>query len=195
MQIHGLAPSAPGPAQETGTPPPPPGVGPDDDPARAAAQAPVPVAPPRASIIRNLGLVAIASLSLLGQGERSFVDERFISPSATLRTYWASLQAGDAVGAWDCLVEGRYQPPLPGMLWFLPPTDELTLDGFRSLPVTGGRVLVSYEVRYRPVGGGAVRSFRSADELVRMRGEWRIARPVGEVSMPEWQPTPRRVDT
>ena len=140
-------------------------------------------------------MVALVSLSLLGQGERSRVDPRFISPSGTLRAYWSALRAGDADGAWDCLVEGRFQPPLPGMLWFLPPTDELTLDAFRSLPVTGGRILVSYEVRYRAAGGGEVRSFRTADELVRMRGEWHIARPVGEVSMPEWQPAPRRVDT
>jgi hypothetical protein len=140
-------------------------------------------------------LLAVASLSLLGQGERSTVDPRFTSPSTTLRSYWQSLRAGDAEGAWECLVEGRHQPPWPGMLWFLPPTDELTLEGFRSLPVTGGRVLVSYQVRYRATGSGDVRSFRSADELVRTRGEWRIARPIGEVSMPEWQPMPHRVDT
>ena len=77
MQIHGLVPSAADPAQETGTTLPPPGVGPDDDPARAAAQARAPSAPSRVSLARNLWLVAIASLSLLGQGERSFVDERF----------------------------------------------------------------------------------------------------------------------
>ena len=139
--------------------------------------------------------LALFSLTLLGQGERATVDSRFISPSATLETYWSSLRAGDANGAWECLVEGRHQQlPRPGMLWFLPPTDELTLAEFRSLPVTGGRILVSYEVRFRPVGDEDVRSFRSADELVRMRGEWRIARPIGDVSMPEWQPIPRPVD-
>ena len=143
---------------------------------------------------RGVLAVAVVSLSLLGQGERARVDPRFISPSATLHTYWAALRAGDANEAWECLVEGRHQLPRPGMLWFLPPTDELTLAEFRSLPVTGGRILVSYEVRYRPVGDDDVRSFRSADELVRLRGEWRIARPVGEVSVPEWQPTPRSVD-
>jgi hypothetical protein len=80
------------------------------------------------------------------------------------------------------------------MLWFLPPTDELTLQEFRSLPVTRGRILVSYEVQYRPAGTQEVRSFRTADEMVRMRGEWRIARPYGEASMPDWQPTPGPVD-
>jgi hypothetical protein len=140
-------------------------------------------------------MVALASLSLLGQGERSQVDPRFISPSATLRTYWRAMQAGDASSAWECLVEGRHELPQPGMLWFLPPTDELTLDAFNSLPVTGGRILVSYEVRYRPAGVSTMRSFRSADELVRMRGEWRISRPLGRASMPEWQALPRRVDS
>jgi len=139
-------------------------------------------------------VVAFASLTLLGQGERAIVDPRFISPSATLTTYWSSLRAGDAFSAWECLVEGRHDLPRPGMLWFLPPTDELTLAEFRSLPVTGGRILVSYEVRYRPAGVAEVRSFRTADEMVRMRGEWRIARPIGEASMPEWQPMPRTVD-
>jgi hypothetical protein len=121
------------------------------------------------------------------------VDPRFISPGATLATYWEALRAGDAEGAWECLVEGRHALPRPGMLWFLPPTEELRLDAFRSLPLSGGRILVSYEVHYRPAGGDP-RWFRSADELVRMRGEWRIARPVGEASMPEWQPIPLRVD-
>ena len=138
--------------------------------------------------------LAVLSLSLLGQGERARVDPRFISPSATLTTYWSALRGGDANEAWECMVEGRHDLPRPGMLWFLPPTDELTLEEFRSLPVTGGRVLVSYEVRYRPAGIDEVRSFRTADELVRMRGEWRIARPIGEASMPDWQPTPRPVD-
>ena len=82
----------------------------------------------------------------------------------------------------------------PGCCGSCSPTDELTLQEFRSLPVTGGRILVSYEIRYRPAGSDEVRSFRTADEMVRMRGEWRIARPIGEASMPEWQPTPHTVD-
>jgi hypothetical protein len=144
---------------------------------------------------RRVLTVALVTLSLLGQGESSRVDPRFISPSATLRTYWGALRDGDANGAWECLVEGRHDLPRPGMLWFLPPTDELTLDAFRSLPTTGGRILVSYEIRYRPAGMRDVHSFRSADELVRMRGAWRIARPIGEASMPEWRPAPRPVDS
>lgn len=144
---------------------------------------------------RGSAAMLLMCLCLLGQGERSRVDPRFISPSATLETYWSALRAGDANEAWECLVEGRHQLPRPGQLWFLPPTAELSLVEFRSLPVTGGRILVSYEVRYRPAGENDVRGFRTADELVRMRGEWRIARPVGEASMPDWQPSSRSVDS
>jgi hypothetical protein len=89
-----------------------------------------------------------------------------MSPSSTLRTYWTALRDGNAGEAWECFVEGRYDLPRPGMLWFLPPSD-LTLAEFRSLPVSRGRILVSYEVRYRPVGSDDTLRFRSADELVR----------------------------
>ena len=139
--------------------------------------------------------MTLATLSLLGQGERSRVDPRFMSPSATLRTYWESMRTGDANGAWECLVEGRHELPRPGMLWFLPPTDDLSLAAFRSLPVTRGRVLVSYEVRYRAAGSSDLRRFRTADELVRLHGEWRISRPLGEASMPAWQPERLPVDS
>ncbi|HYM81419.1 MAG TPA: hypothetical protein VEY91_08410 [Candidatus Limnocylindria bacterium] len=130
----------------------------------------------------------------MGQGERCHVDPRFTSPSATLHTYWEALRMGDAESAWECFSEGRHDLPVPGMLWFLPPTEDLTLTDFRSLPVTGGRIMVSYEVHYRPKGSTEARSFRMGDELVRARGEWRIARPLGEASMPQWEPTSEPVD-
>lgn len=138
--------------------------------------------------------VCAGALSLLGQGEVCRVDSRFVSPSATLATFWEALRVGDADAVWECFVEGRHDLPVPGQLWFLPPTDRITLAEFRSLPVTGGRMLVSYEVRYVPRGLDQERSFRTGDELVRLRGQWRIARPLGQASMPEWEPTPRPVD-
>jgi hypothetical protein len=33
------------------------------------------------------------------------------------------------------------------------------------------------------------------NELLRTRGEWRIVRPLGEASMPEWQPSSGPVDS
>lgn len=141
-----------------------------------------------------MACVALACLSLLGQGERCRVDPRFHSPSATLLSYWEALRTNDVDGAYECFVEGRHDLPMPGALWFLPPTDDLWLEGFRSLPVTSGRMLVTYEVHYRMRGFGDERKFRTGSELVRMRGEWRISGPLGQASMPEWKPTPGPID-
>lgn len=140
-------------------------------------------------------LVALLAVALLGQGERDHLDPRFRSPSSTLLAYWGALGEGDSQQVLECYAEVRDDLPLPGSLWFLPPTDELWLDGFRSLPVTSGRVLVTYEVHYRPTGSGEERMFQTGNELVRVRGEWRISKPLGEASMPEWKPVPGPVDT
>ena len=139
-------------------------------------------------------LVVIACLSLLGQGERYRLDPRFRSPSATLQTFWESLREGNGDQAFECMIEGRHDLPMPGALWFLPPTEDLWLAGFRSLPVASGRVMVTYEVHYRPRGITEERMFKTGSELVRMRGEWRIAQPLGQASMPDWKPVPGPVD-
>ncbi len=148
----------------------------------------------RAGVLGALG-VFLGCLGLLGQGERSVVDARFRTPDATLRTYWEGLRRGDADVVWACFTEGREDLPVPGQLWFLPPTEKLELTGMRTLPVDPNRVMVTYEVRYVPRGLSELRSFRTGDELVRVRGEWRIARPIGEVSMPDPEPIPRPVDS
>jgi hypothetical protein len=139
--------------------------------------------------------IALVASSLLGLGERCRVNPHLVSPSATLQQYWKALRSGDEWGAAECLVEGSRDLPFPGMLWFLPPTRELWLDEFRSLPVTSGRVLATYQVHFVPYGSDDVESFRTGSELVRSRGEWRIARPLGEASMPEWRPIHRTVDS
>jgi len=149
----------------------------------------VPVAP------RTWLLLAVVMWSLLGLGERCLVDPRFISPSSTLTTYWDGLRAGDEGAVEDCFVAGKHDLPFPGMLWFLPPTSEFALTDFRSLPVMSGRVMVTYEVHYRAEGSSQDQVFRTGNELVRERGEWRIARPIGEASMPQWKPIPRAVDS
>lgn len=138
--------------------------------------------------------VIVGALSLLGQGERYRVDPRFVSPSSTIANFWAALRRDDEQAASECLVAGNSDMPEPGTLWFLPPTTDLILTSFHSLPVTSGRVLVRYEVRYRPVGVRIEQRFVTGNELVREGGEWRIARALGEASMPEWKPIPRTVD-
>ncbi len=137
---------------------------------------------------------SLLAFGLLGQGERCTVDRRLVSPSATIASYWEALRQDDEAAAAECLVAGGRDVPFPGMLWFLPPTADLTIGGFHSLPVTGGRVMVTYEVRYRPLGSSLTQRFETGCELVRQRGEWRIVRWLGEASMPEWRPIPRAVD-
>jgi hypothetical protein len=122
------------------------------------------------------------------------VDARFSSPSATLATYWSALRDGDAVTAGECVLEGTEGQPFPGMLWFMPPTREVRLEDFRSLPVTAGRLYVSYEVRFRPLGAIEEQSFQSGHELVRLHGGWRIVRGLGTASLPQWRSIPRVVD-
>jgi hypothetical protein len=144
---------------------------------------------------RDWLLIALVAFSLLGLGERCRVNPHLMSPSATLHRYWEALRAGDEASVAECLVEGTRDLPFPGMLWFLPPTRELWIDDFRSLPVQAGRVLTTYQVHFVANGTDDVETFRTGSELVRNRGEWRIARPLGEASMPEWRPIHRAVDS
>lgn len=145
--------------------------------------------------IRGWSLVLLVATSLLGQGEHSSLDRRFRLPSTTLQTYWDALRAGNADEAWTCFIDGRHDVPMPGSVWFLPETDDLWLTGYRSLAVSPDRVMVSYEVHYRDSWTAEERMFRFGNELVRQRGEWRIAKPIGEASMPEWRPMDRPVDS
>jgi hypothetical protein len=144
--------------------------------------------------VRHLTLVGIAAFALLGQGERCLVDARFSTPGATLATYWSALRDGDAVTAGECMLDGAEGQPFPGMLWFMPPAREVRLEDFRSLPVTAGRLYVSYEVRFRPLGAIEEQSFQTGHELVRLHGGWRIARGLGTASLPQWRSIPRAVD-
>ena len=144
--------------------------------------------------IRGWAAGACILFLLLGVGEPRKADPRFRSPSVTLETYWQALRHDDDFTAEECLLEPSVDLPIPGTLWFLPPTTSLRIANLRSLPVETGRVMATYEVRFVPLGGGE-QTFRAATELVRIRGEWRIGHPIGEVSMPEWKPIPRTVDS
>jgi hypothetical protein len=139
--------------------------------------------------------VLTVSCSLLGQGEHCRTEHTFRAPSTTLQAYWEALRVGDAEAARACFAEGRPDVPMPGSIWFLPSTDDLWLTGYRALPVAPSRMMVSYEVHYRDGWSGDERMFRFGNELVRQRGEWRIAKSIGEASMPEWKPKVRPVDS
>jgi hypothetical protein len=132
---------------------------------------------------------------LLGQGERCVVDPRFRTPSATLVTYWSALRDGDSRTVYETVVQGAEGQPFPGMLWFLPPTREVRLTSFRSLPVTAGRLYVTYEVRFRPIGALEEQRFQTGHELIRRHGEWHIVRGLGADCLPQWRSYPRAVDS
>ncbi len=154
-----------------------------------------PIGPPRLRVrARTLVVAVLVAWALLGQGERSRVDPRFSTPSATLSTYWSALRDGDATTMAECVTQGAEGQPFPGMLWFMPPTRTVRLDEFRSLPVSAGRLFVSYRVRFRPLGALEEQCFPTAHELVRVHGCWRIARGLGPASLPAWKPIPRTVD-
>lgn len=152
------------------------------------------LAPVRPAGVRLWLAAVLVTLMLLGTGEPWRADPRFRTPSATLETYWQALRHDDEFTAEECLLEPSRDLPMPGSLWFLPPTTALRLANLRSLPVESGRVMVTYEVRFVPLGGGE-QVFKTAAELIRDRGEWRIGRPIGEVSLPEWKPIRRTVDS
>ena len=139
--------------------------------------------------------VLTVACTLLGQGERCRIERTYRSPATTIQAYWEALRGGDADAAWACFAEGRPDVPMPGAVWFLPTTDDLWLTGYRALPVAPSRRMVSYEVHYRDRWSGEERMFRFGNELVRRRGEWHIAKPIGEASMPEWKPKDRPVDS
>jgi hypothetical protein len=143
---------------------------------------------------RGVCAIALCALSLLGQGERYWIDARLTSPERAIANFWRALRQDDDMGAAECMVEGEHNLPFPGMLWFLPPTKAFKLSNFKSLPIEGGHLLVTYAVRYTPVGLESEQAFVTSFEMVRQRGEWRIVRPVGEASMPEWKPILRAVD-
>lgn len=143
---------------------------------------------------RGVWTVLAGALLLLGQGERYRVDPQLVTPERTIASFWRALRHDDDVAAAKCMVEGDHNLPFPGMLWFLPPTTDFRLSNFKIVPVEGGHALVTYVVRYTPVGVPSEQAFVTSFEMVRQRGEWRIVRPVGEASMPEWKPIPRAVD-
>ena len=191
----------PVPYRELGTPRPASGVE-DPSPVFAGGEPeawlPATAAPAREGTRlgwRGWFAVLTVSCTLLGQGERCRIERTYRSPATTIQAYWEALRGGDADAAWACFAEGRPDVPMPGAVWFLPSTDDLWLTGYRALPVAPSRVMVSYEVHYRDGWSGDERMFRFGNELVRQRGEWRIAKSIGEASMPEWKPKDRPVNS
>ena len=132
-------------------------------------------------------------MTLLGQGESARIDPRFKSPSAALGTYWEALCTNDVETARECFVDPEDAVPVPGSLWFLPPSRQLSISPLKFLPVESRRVLATYQVRFRPVGARNDVGVMVDCELVKTRTGWRIQKPSGD-GLPPWSLIPRSVD-
>ena len=122
------------------------------------------------------------------------MDPRFASPNATLATYWEALRANDEGSVVECFAEPASAAPVPGAVWFLPPSRELVISPPRLVPVEVGHMVANYEVRFRPYGSVEVYGVTMSSELQRIRGEWRILRALVDSDMPDWLPAAPRAD-
>lgn len=153
------------------------------------------VRPPRRRLkFREWMGLSVVCCSLLGQGEICRVDPRFATPSSALKTYWEALRAEDVDLVAECFADPEEAIPRPGTVWFLPPSQKITVDGVRYAPGEDGNVVATYEVRFVPCGSTVEMRFITGSELMRVRGEWRIVGIAEDVVWPEWKPWPRVVD-
>lgn len=138
--------------------------------------------PLRSQVLACLG----AALLAFGfGGERPPTDPRFATPESTLRTFWRSVEQGSPEHALECF-EGIGFQRTARLLLRLPSLTSLEIRDVRVEPAGTERVLIRYQVRYRLRGADQTHAFRSADELLRVRGQWRIQRPMpsGEGARP-----------
>jgi hypothetical protein len=128
--------------------------------------------------LRSRLAVAVGVLSLIAfqPGERPSHDPRFISPAAPVNSFWASIRDGEHGRALECFV-GVGRQPQNAQLVDLPPLQALDLQAITVTPAGTGHAVVRYQVHYR-LRGGEAHAFASADEVMLVRGEWRISKPM-----------------
>ncbi|TMQ69131.1 MAG: hypothetical protein E6K80_12700 [Candidatus Eisenbacteria bacterium] len=185
MQLHLLAPREL-PDTNPGIQSPPGGV----EPNAASAED---TSPPRLSWTRWLAVLA-GAVALLGQGERYSMDPLLHTPGTALAAYWEALQLNDADGLKACSLAGGGSLPYPGMLWAFPSTSGLWIQDLRYVPIDEDEVVVSYEVHFTLAGADQERMLSATTDLVRVHGEWRVARPLAESGLMTGRPLPTRVD-
>jgi len=152
-----------------------------------------PAAPSRRRSWARGVMLGFACFSLLGQGEPAGVDPRFRSPSALIATYWEALWANDDQTLAECFADPSHTAPMPGSLWFLPPSRRLCVYPIQSLAGGREKVQASYEIRFRPDDATQDMHFLASTTLVRVHDGWRIADSQEDHSIPLWYPAPRRI--
>lgn len=137
--------------------------------------------PPRYALsVRRSHLLSAAvvlAIVALVRGESPPADPRFESPVATVRTFWQALALGPADEALECFVDvgaGQAAADLMGM----PALQFVHLRNVR-VELRGDQcAIVRYEVWYQVQGSEEGNTFNAGDELLRVRGQWRIHRPL-----------------
>jgi len=115
-------------------------------------------------------------LVFLVTGERPSADPRFFSPASTVRAFWSALSSDTPELALECFIGVGHQSADSHLL-HLPPMDYIEVRNLTVDTKGTGFAVVRYEIHYR-VKGGVEGAFRAADEVARVRGEWRILKPV-----------------
>jgi len=127
----------------------------------------------RTRLLLGLGIL---SLVVFLPGERPSHDPRFISPAAPVNSFWSAIKDGQHGHALECFV-GVGPQAVNERLVNLPPLQALDLKQITVTNSGTGHAVVRYQVHYRLRGGDA-HAFASADEVLLVRGEWRILRPL-----------------
>src|SRR5262245_31727296 len=120
--------------------------------------------------------VGLLSLIVFLPGQRPSNDPRFVSPAAPVNSFWQAILDGEQGRALECFVGVGRQAAHTRVLE-LPTVDELELKEIKVTPQGTDRAIVRYQVHYRMKGGQAS-AFASADEVMLVRGEWRILHPM-----------------
>lgn len=119
---------------------------------------------------------AVVALVCTLPGEKPPTDPRFTSPALTVRAFWRAVLEESPDAALECFV-GPGAGSGAGRLR-LPALDAMELRAVRVKALGTGRALVQYQVHYRARGARHGGAFAAADEVVRVRGQWRILRPM-----------------
>ena len=143
----------------------------------------------------SIALLVVALASLLGQGQYCTVDPLLRTPGTALASYWEAVECNDEDRIRACSLGLEDGMPFPGMLWAFPEVKALWLERLQYVPLEADRVVVRYEVHFRPAGSHQERKLTVSTELQHVGGEWRVVRPLGEDGVLRGQAMPTRVDT
>jgi hypothetical protein len=126
---------------------------------------------------RYLFLGAVLGVFFTLTGERPPTDPRFSSPAFAVRAFWQAVLEESPAEALECFAGAGGDPDAARRLR-IPPLAAMELRALQVKTLGTGRAVVQYQVHYRTRGSRQAGAFAAADEVVRVRGQWRILRPL-----------------